>query len=538
MKWTAVAANIAWVGSSLPAWRRLTTAFRRPEEAQRRILRTLLYNNVGCAYGQEHGFDSIKNYSEFAERVPLTDYESLSPWIERIKQGETAVLTKEPVTRLVPTSGSSGARKLIPFTATLQQNFNAAVGPWMVDLWQQQPSIALGPAYWSITPAGEFKDEEQSAIPIGFDDDGQYLGGFRRRLVESILAGPSALCRIQPMDTFFYATLLCLLREPELRLISVWHPSFLSLLFRALPFHWEALRRDLRDGTFRFGDGLSGPLRKALNLRRCGRRRCSELARADPTRPDTIWPNVRVISCWEGAGTASSLGEIRGWFPTTMIQPKGLIATEAVITLPFGQHHPIAVNSHFFEFIDSRERVYPLENLQKGQVYEVVVTTGGGLWRYRMKDKVEVTGFVHRTPSLKFLGRGNGISDLCGEKLSEAFVGTVLREISSRLPSAPAFIMIAPENNSERPYYTLYIEGEITPDLTNQVERLLRKNPHYAYCRDLGQLAPLGLFRIAENAETTFLAAEQRRGFRIGDIKPRALSRATDWSMTFRALKS
>src|SRR6202007_3158193 len=107
-------------------------------------------------------------------RVPLAEYEALVPWIERIKRGEANVLTQEPVTHLVPTSGSTGARKLIPFTTGLQCEFNAAIGPWLVDLQRQWPGLIGGPAYWSVTPSLKDAPVEESAVPIGFDADTAY----------------------------------------------------------------------------------------------------------------------------------------------------------------------------------------------------------------------------------------------------------------------------------------------------------------------------------------------------------------------------
>ena len=64
------------------------------------------------------------------------------------------------------------------------------------------------------------------------------------------------------------------------------------------------------------------------------------------------------------------------------------------------------------------QRRFPLEKLRKGNEYEVVVTTSGGLWRYRLGDRVLVDGFVQKTPSLRFLGRPGNVSDLFGEKAS------------------------------------------------------------------------------------------------------------------------
>src|SRR2546426_7503148 len=111
----------------------------------------------------------------------------------RIRQGEANVLTHAPVTHLIPTGGSTGARKLIPFTAGLQREFNAAIGPWLVDLQRQSPGVIGGPAYWSVTPALPDTTAEESAVPIGFDSDAAYLGGTRRRLAEAVLAVPSGV---------------------------------------------------------------------------------------------------------------------------------------------------------------------------------------------------------------------------------------------------------------------------------------------------------------------------------------------------------
>ena len=193
MKFAAALANGAWLASNLPAWQRFRRALRHPAETQNQILRRLLSTNAASAYGQAHGFGEIRHYEQYHARVPLATYDLLDPWIRRIMQGETSVLTQAPVTRLVPTSGSSGARKLIPFTADLQKELNAAIGPWMVDLCCQHPAVALGPAYWSISPAGPSDRSEPSTVPIGFDDDSAYLGGLRQKLVNATFAVPSAL---------------------------------------------------------------------------------------------------------------------------------------------------------------------------------------------------------------------------------------------------------------------------------------------------------------------------------------------------------
>ena len=515
MNTRATAANLAWLASCLPAYQRFRHALHDPGAAQSAWLQRHLARNRDSAYGRAHGIERISNYREFARRVPLVTYAELEPWLQRAQRGERSVLVREPVTRLVPTSGSTGARKLIPFTRTLQQEFNAAVGPWMIDLARRVPTIAFGPAYWSVTPMGTASDaaDAHSAIPVGFDDDSEYLGGARAWLVEAAMAVPSTTRHIPDLDQFRRTVLLHLLARPDLRLISIWHPSFLALLLDTLVRDWDLLRTQL--GT------MQSPRGSRLLAR------CDQLKVADPMRPLTVWPHLRVVSCWADAHAAGPAADLARRLPGVQLQPKGLLATEGCVTVPFGGQHPVALTSHFFEFIAEDGSVHPLENLRAGTVYEVAITTGGGLWRYRLGDRVEVSGFVGQTPSLRFLSRAGNVSDRCGEKLSEAFAIRIL----ATLAGDASFAMLAAEPVGGVWRYVLHVHAvqSIAPD-SGQLDAALSANPHYALCRRLGQLCAPRIVPVDAGAYARFAAAEVARGMRLGDIKPVALSLRTDWA--------
>jgi hypothetical protein len=506
----ATLANLAWLAASAPAHGRFERALREPAHAQSSWLRAHLSANAGTGYGRAHGASSIRSYADFARQLPIVTYADLEPWINRVKSGETNLLTQEPVKRLISTSGSTGARKLIPFTATLQREFNAAIGPWIFDLARTSPAIALGPAYWSVTPMGEFAGdlEAESAVPVGFDDDSEYLGGARAWLVEAAMAVPSHTRHISDLRKFRHAVLLHLLRCRDLRLISIWHPSFLALLLDTLMRDWEELLAKLHASS---------------------RAHARALRSANPAEPHTVWPHLRVVSCWADAQARGPADDLQRRLPNVMIQPKGLLATEACVTLPFRGRHPVAVTSHFFEFIDDTGNVHPVEDLRQGECYEVIVTTGGGLWRYRLGDRVKITGFVERTPTLRFLGRQGNVSDRCGEKLAEAFVAQVLAKV---YPDA-TFAMLAPEHHGGGWRYALYFETTVGRDCeSDDLDRELSANPHYALCRRLGQLAAPRVISV-RNAYARFTAAEVARGMRLGDIKPVALSQRSDWAGHF-----
>ena len=432
MNLKAAIANSLWSATNLPSYLQFRRALQQPEVVQKKILETYLESNAQTAFGQAHGFNSIRSYEDFTNRVPLMDYEDLEPWIERIRRGEANVLTRKPVTRLVPTSGSTGARKLIPFTGGLQREFNAAIGPWLIDLLRQSPGIAGGPAYWSITPLVGNAETTDSGVPIGFDADAAYLGGTRQRLARTVMAVPDELRFVEDLEIFRYVTLLCLLRQRELRLISVWHPSFLSLLLDALPANWQELLSDIYSGQCKYANALPPLVRAALKLRPLSRR-ADELHIAEPQKPESLWPHLKLISCWGDGSAGFAAASLKKHFPNVMLQLKGLLATEAFVTIPYDGLQPVAVRSHFFEFIDDAGAVYRLHELRAGQTYEVVVTTAGGLWRYRLRDRVQVTGFIGQTPTLRFLARNGNVSDLFGEKLSEAFATEAIQETMATL---------------------------------------------------------------------------------------------------------
>ncbi len=537
MKWAAALANGAWQLANTPAWQRFRRALQRPADAQRAILERLLRANSGSVYGVAHGFGRIQSYAEYSKHVPLVTYEELEPWIGRIMRGEPRVLTCEPVTRLLPTSGSTGGRKLIPFTAGFQRELNAAIAPWIVDLFRRNPGVSNGPAYWSISPALA-QPNENSAVPIGFDADSAYLGGFRQRLVEATLAVPPLIRAIPDVAKSRYLTLLALLREPELRLISVWHPSFLALLLDAMQRHWAELLEDLERGNFLRNNDAPPAIRGSVGLGRHVRR-AKALRLAGPQDVSAIWPKLCLVSCWGDGQAELAMAELQQRLPFVRLQAKGLLATEAFVSIPFGSVHPVAVTSHFFEFMDSSGNMFLAHELQQGQRYEVIVSAGNGLWRYRLGDLVEVDGSCAHTPSLRFLGRHGSVSDICGEKLAEAFVTRAISDTCSRCQWIPGFAMLAPERDATGGWrYTLFTDGDPPEPFIRILDMELRSNPHFALCRDLGQLGAIQTFAIGAGAYEVFCRIGSERGCAIGDIKPQALSSRTDWREKFQCSQS
>ena len=531
LKFTAPLANAAWWLAGAPSAAAFESALADPARAQERVLRDLLRRNGSTAYGREHGFADIRNAEQFARRVPPCEYDALHPWVERVRSGEQNVLTAEPVRRLVPTSGSTAARKLIPYTGSMQSELNRAIGPWIFDLYRRHPRATRGPAYWSVTPVVKQATPEASAVPIGFDDDVEYLGGWRKRLVAAAMAVPPDVASITSIDDWRYVTLLHLLRRRDLSLLSVWHPSFLELLLDGLRRDWETLLHDVSTGGCAASARLPAEARASSHARLL-RDRANELRRAGPGDVARIWPGLNVVSCWADGNAAGAADALHRRIRTAVLQPKGLLATEGVVSIPYGGLHPLAVRSHFLEFEVDGGRVCGAADLLVGKRYTVLLTTGGGLYRYRLHDLVEVNGRVGRTPSIRFIGKAASVSDRMGEKLTDGFVGQVLAALFA--PGArPSFAMLAPEANSDRWRYVLYVNAPVDRRQADQLEGMLSENPQYAYCRRLGQLGPAETMRVPCDAYGRYADRLRRAGQRMGDIKPASLSPLDGWSAVF-----
>ena len=526
---TATVASSAWSIVNLPAYAAFRLALLDPARSQQRLLRDYVERNAETAFGRRHRFDRIGSLEAFQRRVPIADYDALAADVDRVAEGVPGVLTAEPVVRLATSSGSTRARKLIPYTRGLQREFNRAIGPWIVDLYARDPSLAGGCAYWSISPVADLAEVRRApgGPPIGFEEDSAYLGGIAARLVDAAMAVPANVRHLRDVAVHRYVTARLLLGRGDLRLISVWHPSFFDLLLDVVRDRWDDLLDDVARGTCA---AIASSSSIARHLRPDAAR-AAALGDAGPNDASAIWPRLRLVSCWadaHAAGPAAQLARRLG--PGIMLQPKGLLATEAFVTIPFAGRWPVAVRSHVFEFLDDAGRTRSIDGLRDGAEYDVVVTTAGGLWRYRLGDRVRVDGLVGRTPSLRFVGRGDHVVDRCGEKLNEYFVGRAVRETLAAAGVHAHFSTLAPERDGNRYRYALFVHSDAMPSaaIAEHLDERLSTNPHYRYCRALGQLSAAVVVRVTASAAADLMKAEAASGRRLGDVKASALSNRED----------
>lgn len=112
MGWRSLAIKpiAAWLYKKQRSWA------NRPIECQRNQLQSLIAGGRTTVFGLDHGFDGIKNYQDFKDRVPIRDYEQLSPYVQKIIEGQKDVLWKGRPLCFAKTSGTTSGSKYIPIT--------------------------------------------------------------------------------------------------------------------------------------------------------------------------------------------------------------------------------------------------------------------------------------------------------------------------------------------------------------------------------------------------------------------------------------
>ncbi len=502
----------------------------RSVQAQR--LQSILTRNQDCEYGRAHAFAAIADPVAYARRVPIVRYDALRSSIERMAAGEHDVLVTAPVIAFEETGGSSGGAKLVPYTEAALASFQRGLLPWLDDLYTRVPGLDHGRAYWSISPAARAPRQTAGGVPIGLPSDAAYLGAAVATCLLATLCVPPAAAGINDIDRWRIFTLVHLLAAGDLTLISIWSPTFLQELLRHAQENASLLVRYLVEGDPACDAATVGALPPGPRVSRVR----GELVRDVLTQREPewtrLWPHLAVISCWDQVSAHPYAAALRRAFPGVRVQGKGLLATEGLVSIPFGDASMpvLAIDSGFYEFVDATGTAWLASDVIPGHDYEMLLTNDSGFYRYAIGDRVRVHGFVGAAPTLEFIGRAGGGSDLCGEKLTEAFVGDALHALGLR------FAMLAPSAVAPLGYVLLLDAAETgardAAQFAGRVDDALAANPQYAYARRLQQLAPVRSLRC-NHPVARWMDLCRLRGQRLGDIKPAALCLVDGWQQQF-----
>ena len=170
---------------------------------QRMKLLSIVRANRDTEYGKAHGFGSIEDVDDFQRNVPINTHESLTPYIDRMADGQPNVLTAEAPLMFALTSGTTGKAKLIPVTQSGMAEYNHALQTQTWQILEEHP--AAGSGQFLVTSSRDIEGRTSAGIPYG-----AMSGLMVRRqpaLVRSRFVLPYEISLITNVELKYYLTL-------------------------------------------------------------------------------------------------------------------------------------------------------------------------------------------------------------------------------------------------------------------------------------------------------------------------------------------
>ena len=438
-----------------------------PQAVQAALLNRLIRRQRTTAFGRDHHFAEIKTASDYQRNVPIRNYEALSPYIERVKLGETtALFANDRVRFFALTSGTTAQRKMIPVTDRYLADYKRSWAMWGVRAYydHRQRDLALRPIVQMTGDPDEFRTP--TGIPCG--NLSGYTASIQRPIARRQYCVPTECATLRDPLAKYYLAVRSFIDKP-VALFSSANPSTLLTLARTLNEHREALIRDVHDGSIRADLGLPESLTVRFKPNPVEAARLERIAsRNNRLYPQDIWnPGTILLTVWTGGSMGPYLRQLPKYYGDVPVRDLGLVASEGRFTIPFDNHTPsgvLDIASHFYEFIREEDRDQPnptihlANELEQDRNYFILPTTQAGLYRYDISDVIRVTGFLGRTPMVEFLSKGSRFSNLTGEKLSEHHVTQAVETLAKSSDIQVRNYSLAPVWDDKAPYYAVILE--------------------------------------------------------------------------------
>ncbi len=352
-----------------------------PHDVQDEWQSKLVKSARDTEFGKKHGFASINSYQDFKEQIPFQDYESLKPQIERVRRGEQNILWNTEIKWFAKSSGTTDKSKFLPVSKESLDGCHYNGGRDMVTLHcVNNPDTQL------------FTGKN---LALGGSHQTQYTGSY-----ESYHGDVSAIV-IQnlPMWAEYF-------RAPDLEI--------------ALLENWDEKLDKMARATMQENvTSMAGVPSWMLVLTR------RILQYKNATSIKEIWPNLEVYF-HGGVSFSPYQNQFKKIFADSGVKYMQIYnASEGFIglqDLPNSEEMLLMLDyGIFYEFIPQSEidkinpKVYHISEVDTQTVYEVVISTNAGLWRYRLGDTIQFTSLSPYR--FKITGRTKHYINVFGEEL-------------------------------------------------------------------------------------------------------------------------
>ena len=514
-------------------WNPFMERLHQPQAVQNALLKTILQAQASTGFGQAHRFSQLHGYQDFRLAVPIQTYEDFRLDIEDQEELKETRLNREPPLTYALTSGTTGKPKLIPVVARTWEALRRY--QWLSTYAQYQavPSIFAGKM---LVIAGSEVE--------GYLETGTSYGSMSG-LLTSTLPGvlqqklflPKALQEVEDYQRKYFYLAACALAEPHLSVVATANPSTFVKL-------WEIGRQHFPQLVELLSSQQPGVSLGSVSLPPLSRQRLRQLqalvGHEDQLSVKGLWPQLKAVVTWTGGSCGVLIPALRAQLPSqTALIEMGYLSSECVGSVnvdPRTNRCVPMIQDNFYEFVlqadwdADRPYTMTIDQLEEGQKYYVVVTTANGLYRYFMNDLVEVTGRIHNTPTIAFIQKGKGVTNITGEKLYEYHVMEAVEAIQALYRTRVDFYVMLADPLTR--HYTLYVEHPPLDAFAGyHLEKALGKaNVEFQAKRDSGRLEPVRVVNLEPGTGEAYKAHCLQLGQRDSQFKVLKLQYAKDCS--------
>lgn len=473
-----------------PVILQLFEEFREAEKKNRENLFKILRDNRNTEYGKTYGFSEIRSEEDYRRYVPLTEYSAY----ENMGQ-KPELYTVYPVSCTLVTSGTTGVQKEFCITEEALQRYGSYIYEMLYELSQGPWGPHL---HMSVFRSDTDGKNLLSAVYY------RYLAD-NRAFDCDVFVGGKELLFSDNIKNVPYVKAWLALSCPNLVSIQAIFLYDILLLFGYLEENWKQLLSDMKNGEVR-GCPEKGVRERLLALSP-SQERIQELEHIfsegfEEPVARKIWKGLRFIS---GIGgklyqfQGDALKHYTGDVPVSYFAYASSECMAGVAAELNRAEYALLPESGYYEFLNKEGNVVSPGCVRKGEIYELVVTTFSGLYRYQTGDLIKPVAFLDETPVFEVMGRRNQVSDIAGEKLSGAVVQEAVSAWAEEQRLRISDFVLGVDVRTLPYRYCLFVETieQAGTWQTFCFDRKLRDfSPDYDDVRNLGMLGFPEVYRV------------------------------------------
>ena len=495
---------------------------RNGKKTSKKILQKIIRKNKDTEYGRKYGFSQIKSIDDFRDNVPLSTYDDYKEYIDQMRlEGKQNLITSKRISDFTTTSGTTSSKKYIPQFASSSVSFLKCVcifvNQCVKALNKRNISSAnvRGFLVTEVTDAYEEKDDNGS---VGYFS--QYAISATKVFLPMFTQIPEEVIGCGEIKDREYFKCRWALQERDLKYIVATFMSLVTFSIGYIEKNHDLLIEDIEKGTIHPSVNMSESIRSRLQSKlKPNPERAAELREifnnpSEKPLVSRIWPEMSFVSAIGSTDFEPFTKTMMRFCDDDVAFNNSIYAcSESIIGCAAYLDDPrylLIPDAAFYEFIpidsDDRNKTLLMHELEEGKLYEIVLTTFAGFYRYQLKDVIRVVGFEGETPLIEFAYRANYVTDICNTHVTGDDLSFCIKNLENDYHINISDYSIYANSDYTKPCIDFFIEcaQELNNKDREKMEASLEEylslhNWEYGDNRRLGFLYPVRLYIVKKD---------------------------------------